>query len=115
RFRTALNNAEFQQRVRAAQQRVEQALERALSTGAATPTRLQAAMRYSVLNGGKRLRPLLVYITGEAFGARAPDLDSAAAAVELIHAYSLIHDDLPAMDDDDLRRGRPTCHKAFDE
>ena len=110
-----MNNAEFQQRVRAAQQRVEQALERALSTGAATPTRLQAAMRYSVLNGGKRLRPLLVYITGEAFGARAPDLDSAAAAVELIHAYSLIHDDLPAMDDDDLRRGRPTCHKAFDE
>ncbi len=72
-------------------------------------------MRYSVLSGGKRLRPLLVYITGEAFGARAADLDSPAAAVELIHAYSLIHDDLPAMDDDDLRRGRPTCHKAFDE
>jgi geranylgeranyl pyrophosphate synthase len=72
-------------------------------------------MSYSVLNGGKRLRPLLVYITGEAFGAQASVLDSPAAAVELIHAYSLIHDDLPAMDDDDLRRGRPTCHKAFDE
>ncbi|MDE2252564.1 MAG: polyprenyl synthetase family protein, partial [Gammaproteobacteria bacterium] len=72
-------------------------------------------MRYSVLGGGKRLRPLLVYITGEALGAAAADLDAPAAAVELIHAYSLIHDDLPAMDDDDLRRGRPTCHKAFDE
>ena len=72
-------------------------------------------MRYSVLGGGKRLRPLLVYITGEALGAPLPVLDAPAAAVELIHAYSLIHDDLPAMDDDDLRRGRPTCHKAFDE
>jgi geranylgeranyl pyrophosphate synthase len=113
--RDALSNTEFQQRVRAAQLRVEQALKRALNAEAAPPTRLQAAMSYSVLNGGKRLRPLLVYITGEAFGAQAPDLDSPAAAVELIHAYSLIHDDLPAMDDDDLRRGRPTCHKAFDE
>jgi geranylgeranyl pyrophosphate synthase len=110
-----LNTAEFQERVRAAQERVERALDRALSVGRAAPTRLQEAMRYSVLNGGKRLRPLLVYITGEALGACAPDLDAPAAAVELIHAYSLIHDDLPAMDDDDLRRGRPTCHKAFDE
>ena len=110
-----MNTVEFHERVRAAQQRVEQALEQALSTAGATATRLQAAMRYSVLNGGKRLRPLLVYITGEAFGARAADLDAPATAVELIHAYSLIHDDLPAMDDDDLRRGRPTCHKAFDE
>jgi geranylgeranyl pyrophosphate synthase len=72
-------------------------------------------MSYSVLNGGKRLRPLLVYVTGEALGASATDLDAPATAVELIHAYSLIHDDLPAMDDDDLRRGMPTCHKAFDE
>lgn len=110
-----MNTAEFQQRVRAAQSRVERALERSLDTAGAAPTRLQEAMRYGVLNGGKRLRPLLVYITGEAFGAQPPHLDAPAAAVELIHAYSLIHDDLPAMDDDDLRRGRPTCHKAFDE
>lgn len=77
--------------------------------------RLNEAMRYSVLNGGKRLRPLLVYATGLSFGARLESLDPAALAVELMHCYSLIHDDLPAMDDDDLRRGKPTCHKAFDE
>jgi len=101
--------------VRAAQQRVEPALLQALSGADPAAARLQEAMRYSVLGGGKRLRPLLVYITGDAFGARPADLDAPAAAVELIHAYSLIHDDLPAMDDDDLRRGRPTCHRAFDE
>jgi farnesyl diphosphate synthase len=72
-------------------------------------------MRYSVLGGGKRLRPILVYSTGAALGAPLERLDPAAAAVELIHVYSLVHDDLPAMDDDDLRRGRPTCHKAYDE
>jgi len=72
-------------------------------------------MRYSTLGGGKRLRPALVYLTGESLGAPLVDLDSAAAAVELIHVYSLVHDDLPAMDDDDLRRGRPTCHRAYDE
>ena len=72
-------------------------------------------MRYSVLGAGKRLRPTLVYLTGEALGAPLEQLDSAAAAVELIHVYSLVHDDLPAMDDDDLRRGRPTCHRAYDE
>ncbi|MBV8910852.1 MAG: polyprenyl synthetase family protein [Gammaproteobacteria bacterium] len=72
-------------------------------------------MRYSVLGGGKRLRPLLVYLTGESLGAPLAALDAPAAAVELIHAYSLVHDDLPAMDDDDLRRGRPTCHRAYDE
>ena len=72
-------------------------------------------MRYSVLGGGKRLRPTLVYLTGESFGAPLARLDAPAAAVELIHVYSLVHDDLPAMDDDDLRRGRPTCHRAFDE
>jgi farnesyl diphosphate synthase len=72
-------------------------------------------MRYSVLGGGKRLRPILVYATGEALGAPIEHLDVAAAAVELVHVYSLVHDDLPAMDDDDLRRGRPTCHRAFDE
>jgi len=77
--------------------------------------RLVSAMRYSTLGGGKRLRPVLVYATGTALGASLALLDDAAVAVELIHAYSLIHDDLPAMDNDDLRRGLPTCHKAFDE
>lgn len=80
-----------------------------------SPQRLHTAMRYAVLNGGKRLRPLLVYATGETFGATLTQLDNAACAVEFIHAYSLIHDDLPAMDNDDMRRGQPTCHIAFDE
>jgi len=79
------------------------------------PMRLHAAQRYSVLGGGKRLRPLLVYATGECLSVPISRLDAPAAAVELIHAYSLVHDDLPAMDDDDLRRGRPTTHRAFDE
>jgi len=97
------------------QQRIEGVLERALDVdGGATP-RLLEAMRYSTLAGGKRVRPVLVYATGEALGAPLEILDCAAAAVELIHVYSLVHDDLPAMDDDDLRRGRPTCHRAFDE
>ena len=73
------------------------------------------AMRYSVINGGKRVRPLLVYAACEALGGKVERADAAACAVELIHAYSLVHDDLPAMDDDDLRRGQPTTHKAFDE
>jgi geranylgeranyl diphosphate synthase type II len=72
-------------------------------------------MRYSLLGGGKRLRPTLVLSAGEAFGAETDDLMPAACAIEMIHTYSLIHDDLPAMDNDDLRRGRPTCHKAFGE
>jgi farnesyl diphosphate synthase len=72
-------------------------------------------MRYAVLNGGKRVRAVLVYGTGQAVGAPLDRLDAPACAVELIHAYSLVHDDLPAMDDDDLRRGQPTCHRAFDE
>jgi geranylgeranyl diphosphate synthase type II len=72
-------------------------------------------MRYSLLGGGKRLRPVLVLMAGEAFGAGVDDLMPAACAMEMIHTYSLIHDDLPAMDNDDLRRGRPTCHKAFGE
>lgn len=76
---------------------------------------LCAAMRYSVLNGGKRLRPLLVYAVGETYGADLKVLDAPACAIEMIHSFSLIHDDLPAMDDDNLRRGRLTCHKAFDE
>lgn len=76
---------------------------------------LYAAMHYACLNGGKRLRPLLVYSTGEMFGVPWERLDPIAAAIEFIHCYSLVHDDLPAMDDDDLRRGKPTCHKAFGE
>ena len=89
------------------QQRIEGVLARALDIeGGATP-RLLEAMRYSTLAGGKRVRPVLVYATGEALGAPLERLDAAAAAVELIHVYSLVHDDLPAMDDDDLRRGAP--------
>ena len=76
---------------------------------------LFSAIHYTVFNGGKRLRPALVYATGECFDADIETLDYAAAAIELIHCYSLVHDDLPAMDDDDLRRGKPSCHKAFDE
>lgn len=79
------------------------------------PQRLHAAMHYAVFNGGKRLRPCLVYATGEMLGASLDQLQAPACAVEFIHAYSLIHDDLPAMDDDDWRRGQPACHKAFDE
>ena len=95
--------------------RVEAALDHALPSIDRSPQRLHAAMRHGVLNGGKRMRPLLVYASGTAFGASAPSLDAAAVAVELIHCYSLVHDDLPAMDDDALRRGQPTVHVAFDE
>jgi geranylgeranyl diphosphate synthase type II len=97
------------------QERVEGVLARALELPDCGTARLREAMRYSALGGGKRLRPILVYVTGESLGAPLERLDAAAAAVELIHVYSLVHDDLPAMDDDDLRRGRPTCHRAFDE
>lgn len=79
------------------------------------PPKLHSAIKYALLNGGKRLRPTLVYIVGETFGADLETLDNPACAIELIHAYSLIHDDLPAMDNADLRRGLPSCHKAFDE
>jgi geranylgeranyl pyrophosphate synthase len=102
-------------RLAAYQARVEAALEARLPAATATPARLHAAMRYSALGGGKRIRPALVYATGELLGVDVAPLDAAAAAVEMIHVYSLIHDDLPAMDDDDLRRGRPTCHRQFDE
>jgi geranylgeranyl pyrophosphate synthase len=97
------------------QERIEGVLARALEIGGAATPRLLEAMRYSTLGGGKRVRPVLVYATGEALGAPLELLDAAAAAVELIHVYSLVHDDLPAMDNDDLRRGKPTCHRAFDE
>ena len=79
------------------------------------PTRLHEAMRYSVLGGGKRIRPALLFATARTLGLAEDEVEAAACAIELIHVYSLVHDDLPAMDDDDLRRGRPTCHKAFDE
>lgn len=96
-------------------ERVDAALEHWLPAAEIEPRRLHAAMRYSVFNGGKRLRPILVYAAGHALGVDENTLDIPAAAVECIHAYSLIHDDLPAMDDDDLRRGKPTCHRQFDE
>lgn len=106
---------DFQARLQGWQARIESELSARLPQAAVEPTRLHEAIRYSVLGSGKRVRPALVYATGAALGIAESQLDGAACAVELIHAYSLIHDDLPAMDDDDLRRGRPTCHKAFDE
>ena len=96
-------------------QRINAYLESALPAADQTPRRLHEAMRYAVISGGKRIRPLLVYATGECLQIAPAKLDPIAAAIELIHAFSLIHDDLPAMDDDDLRRGRPTVHRAFDE
>ncbi len=95
--------------------RSEATLDALLPTAAQAPQRLHAAMRHAALGGGKRMRPLLVYAAGRCFGAPLEALDHAGAAVELIHAYSLVHDDLPAMDDDAVRRGRPTVHVAFDE
>jgi farnesyl diphosphate synthase len=95
--------------------RADVALARVLPDERHPPVELHRAMRYAVLGGGKRLRPLLVYASGLAFGVSLDALDGSAAAVEIIHAYSLVHDDLPAMDDDSLRRGRPTCHVAFGE
>lgn len=97
------------------QARIEQQLAARLPDARTAPTRLHEALRYSVLGAGKRVRPALVYATAAALGINEADVDGAACAVELIHAYSLVHDDLPAMDNDDLRRGRPTCHRAFDE
>lgn len=96
-------------------ERIERALEACLAPSAPPNGALLAAMRHAVLGGGKRLRALLVYATGHVLGATDERLDAPACAVELIHAYSLVHDDLPAMDDDSLRRGRPTVHVAFDE
>ena len=95
--------------------RADAVLARVLPPENQPPVELHRAMRYAVLGGGKRLRPLLVYAAGKTFGAPLERLDAAAAAVEIIHAYSLVHDDLPAMDDDSLRRGRPTCHVVFGE
>ncbi|MBI5889343.1 MAG: polyprenyl synthetase family protein [Nitrosomonadales bacterium] len=97
------------------QSRFEEVLKRLLPQADAMPQRLHAAMRYSVLDGGKRVRPLLAYAAGELSGAPVERVEIAAAAVELIHAYSLVHDDMPCMDDDVLRRGKPTCHVEYDE
>ncbi|NVJ67353.1 MAG: (2E,6E)-farnesyl diphosphate synthase [Gammaproteobacteria bacterium] len=97
------------------QSHIESLLTQALPSEDTQPQSLHQAMRYAALNGGKRIRPILVYLVGQAFGANSQDLDAAALSVELIHCYSLVHDDLPAMDDDDLRRGKPTCHIKFDE
>ncbi len=96
-------------------QRTERALASRLPAADAAPARLHEAMRYSVLGGGKRVRPALVFATGRTIGLPEEQVEAAACAIELVHVYSLVHDDLPAMDDDDLRRGRPTCHRAYDE
>ena len=106
---------DFLEQVQIYQRSVETTLDYWLPETDSEPRILHEAMRYSVLAEGKRIRPILLYATGEAFGVELNNLNGQACAVEIIHAYSLIHDDLPSMDDDDLRRGRPTCHKAFDE
>jgi farnesyl diphosphate synthase len=104
---------DFVRFVSGCQNRVESALQQFLPSEHTHPAQLHRAMRYAILEGGKRVRPLLVYAAGHAVEAPQDALDAAACAVECIHAYSLIHDDLPAMDNDELRRGKPTCHKAF--
>jgi farnesyl diphosphate synthase len=105
----------FKDRVPVYQARADACLDRALPPASQLPGRLHEAMRYAVFNGGKRVRPLLVYATGESLGVDPKLLDAPAVAIELIHAFSLVHDDLPAMDDDDLRRGKPTVHIEYDE
>lgn len=104
-------DAELQQ----CRDRIEQQLPLALHALKLSDQRLADAMHYGLMNGGKRLRPFLVYATAKLFGAVAEQADAAAVAIEMVHSYSLVHDDLPAMDDDQLRRGKPTCHIAFDE
>ncbi|GAA3909672.1 (2E,6E)-farnesyl diphosphate synthase [Halomonas cibimaris] len=111
----AVHAATLDARRQASIARVEATLAALFDARPAASPRLEAAMRHGLLGGGKRLRPLLVYLAGRALGADDAALDAPAAAVELIHAYSLIHDDLPAMDDDAMRRGQPTVHRAFDE
>ena len=106
---------DFQSWVAARQVRCENVLRESLPRAEVAPQRLHEAMRYAVLDGGKRVRPLLVFAAGELAGADAARLNIAAAAVELIHAYSLVHDDMPCMDNDVLRRGKPTCHVEYDE
>ena len=108
-------SAQFEKRIAHYTARVADKLDAVLPPTSQSPKRLHDAMRYAVFNGGKRVRPLLVYATGECLGLPEQLLDAPAAAIELIHAFSLVHDDLPAMDDDDLRRGKPTLHRQFDE
>lgn len=108
-------SASFGERIDQYVERVDQALDKALPAASEKPELLHEAMRYAVFNGGKRVRPLLVYATGECLDVNPAALDASATAIELLHAFSLVHDDLPAMDDDDLRRGKPTVHRAFDE
>jgi farnesyl diphosphate synthase len=107
--------ADFQSWIAVRQSHFEAVLSELLPRAEIAPQRLHEAMRYAVLDGGKRVRPLLVFAAGELAGADASRLNIAAAAVELIHAYSLVHDDMPCMDDDVLRRGKPTCHVQYDE
>lgn len=107
--------SDFAQWMQAQAARTEAALQAALPDANTVPHTLHEAMRYAALSGGKRVRPLLVHAAGEVSGADPAACDAAACAVEMIHAYSLVHDDMPCMDDDDLRRGRPTVHKAYDE
>ncbi|MEO6975858.1 MAG: polyprenyl synthetase family protein [Gallionella sp.] len=108
-------NADFQSWVAARQSEFEEVLRELLPRAEISPQRLHEAMRYAVLDGGKRVRPLLAFAAGELAGADVARVNVAAAAVELIHAYSLVHDDMPCMDDDVLRRGKPTCHVQYDE
>lgn len=105
----------LKQQLTSIQQRIEQQLEQKLASLNIAEQHLAKAMHYGLLNGGKRLRPFLVYATAEALGARLEQADAAAVAVEMIHSYSLVHDDLPDMDNDDLRRGKPTCHIVYGE
>ena len=109
------DSAPFTERLSGYQHRVHSMLDRALPPASEPPLRLHEAMRYAVLGGGKRVRAILAVATGETLHADAGRIEPAACAVEFIHAYSLVHDDLPCMDDDDLRRGVPTCHRAFGE
>ncbi len=108
-------SSKFKDRIKVYTTRVDGGLNTVLPPVDRTPERLHDAMRYAVFNGGKRIRPLLVYAAGETLNVDAELLDVPAIAIELIHAFSLIHDDLPAMDDDDLRRGKPAVHKQYDE
>jgi farnesyl diphosphate synthase len=106
---------DFQAWAKGMQQRTELALDNVLPADNIAPNKLHEAMRYATLGGGKRVRALLTHAAGEFCGANADKIDQAAIAVEMIHAYSLVHDDMPCMDDDDLRRGKPSCHKKFDD
>jgi geranylgeranyl pyrophosphate synthase len=112
---TSCDREDFRAQLESWQGRMESALAARLPGPEVVPSRLHEAMRYSVLGGGKRIRPALVFAAARAVGRTEEEVEGAACAVELIHVYSLVHDDLPAMDDDDLRRGRPTVHKAYDE